>query len=242
MEDSGTASGATQDESTGSAAQEIDDIEEDTGPLRRFRRLLENSVESLIFASRWVLAPVFLGLVMAMVAVVVNFAIQLIGYVPKFAFMSVDEVAKAVLGLIDLALLGNLLLIVIFSGYENFVSKIGPAQEHEDRPAWMGTLDFSGLKIKIVGSVVAISLIELLTDFIGIGERYVHSVNTETEHVLETVVVNPEVELWRVILHLAFVVSGTLFAVMDYVAEKRHEVVPYHPPENYSEKGEDGHE
>ncbi|MDR1184944.1 MAG: YqhA family protein [Coriobacteriales bacterium] len=203
--------------------------EEQEGRLMRFRHWLEDSTESLIFASRWVLAPIFLGLVVAMVAVVVNFIIQLVHYIPEFAFMSVDEIAKSVLSLIDLALLGNLLLIVIFSGYENFVSKIGPAQEHEDRPEWMGTLDFSGLKVKIVGSVVAISLVELLTDFIGIGERYLHSVNEGAEHALEAAIVNPEFELWRVILHLVFVVSGTLFALMDLIAEKRHEIIPYHP-------------
>jgi len=114
----------------------------------------------------------------------------------------------AILNLLDLALIGNLFLIVIFSGYENFVSKIDPASDHEDRPSWMWHLDFSGLKIKIVGSVVAISLIELLHDFL-----------------MATGSLDPTVQFWRIVLHLTFVFSGVMFALMDYIAEKRHIVV-----------------
>jgi uncharacterized protein (TIGR00645 family) len=197
--------------------------EKKEGPLRKFRDLLESTTESIIFASRWVLAPVFLGLVVALVAIMVNFIYQLVHYIPEFATMTVDEMASSILALIDLALLGNLLLIVIFSGYENFVSKINPAMDHEDRPEWMGTLDFSGLKIKIVGSVVAISLVELLQDFIKMAELDAHPFN-------------PEFELWRVVLHLTFVISGTLFAVMDFVAEKRHTVMPHHSQDKRDEK------
>ncbi|MDR1442567.1 MAG: TIGR00645 family protein [Bifidobacteriaceae bacterium] len=192
-----------------------EDAEEDLSALKKFREFLESATEITLFASRWLLAPVFLGLTVALLAIMVNFIHQLVEYIPEFATMTIDEIAAAVLGLIDLALLGNLLLIVIFSGYENFVSKINPAQGHEDRPEWMGTLDFSGLKIKIVGSIVAISLVELLQDFINMAE--------------EGHTVDPTFEVWRVTLHLTFVVSGTLFAVMDYVAEKRHTIGPGAP-------------
>ncbi|MDR0592727.1 MAG: YqhA family protein [Bifidobacteriaceae bacterium] len=189
------------------ALQHAED-DEDSSRLQKFRDFLESATESTIFATRWLLAPVFLGLCLALLGVVVNFVVQLAHQIPEFPGMTLDELATSILNLIDLALLGNLLLIVIFSGYENFVSKIDPAKDHEDRPAWMGTLDFSGLKIKILGSVVAISLIELLQDFIrasGHGEGEF----------------KPELEIWRVALHLTFIVSGTLFAIMDYVAEKR---------------------
>ncbi|MDR2374516.1 MAG: TIGR00645 family protein [Bifidobacteriaceae bacterium] len=187
--------------------------DEARGWLRKFRGFLEDSTESIIFASRWVLAPVFLGLAVGLVAVMVNFVYHLAHDIPEFPTMTVDELAASILGLIDLALLGNLLLIVIFSGYENFVSKINPAEAHEDRPEWMGTLDFSGLKIKIVGSVVAISLVELLQDFISLAETHD---------------VDPTYHLWRVVLHLTFVVSGALFAAMDFVAEKRQLLMPNH--------------
>jgi uncharacterized protein (TIGR00645 family) len=110
------------------------------------------------------------------------------------------------LALLDLVLLANLILIVIFAGYENFVSRIDAAHESVDRPHWMGTIDFSGLKIKLIGSLVAISVIELLKDFIHLGEE-------PNEKVGEGVI-------WRVVIHLTFVVSGVLFAVMDVIGDR----------------------
>ncbi|MDR2197819.1 MAG: TIGR00645 family protein [Coriobacteriales bacterium] len=213
----GAEEAAEEEETAGKAEEEAEEEEEEEeSALQKFKGFLEDTTENIIFASRWVLAPVFLGLCLALVAVMVNFIYHLALYIPHFPTMTVDEIAASILSLIDLALLGNLLLIVIFSGYENFVSKINPAQDHEDRPEWMGTLDFSGLKIKIVGSVVAISLVELLQDFIHMAELHA-----------DGIAVDPQFELWRVVLHLTFVVSGTLFAVMDLVAEKRHGVVPH---------------
>ena len=112
------------------------------------------------------------------------------------------------LALLDITLLANLILIVIFAGYENFVSRIDAASESADRPHWMGTIDFSGLKIKLIGSLVAISVIELLKDFIELAGK---------DKVGEGTV-------WRIIIHLTFVASGVLFALMDWIAEKREAV------------------
>ena len=97
-------------------------------------------------------------------------------------------------------------VIVIFRGYENFVSKISVAEGSVDRPTWMGKVDFSGLKIKLIGSLVAISVIELLKDF------------------LDPAGIDPEQEFWLIAIHLTFVVSGVLFAVMDFIADKRASV------------------
>lgn len=118
-----------------------------------------------------------------------------------------DEWIVQVLELLDLTLVANLVVIVAFSGYENFISKIDVAKKHRDRPSWMGRLDFSGLKLKIIGSVVAISLIELLQDFLN-----------------ATSTVDPTVEFWRIALHLTFVATGLVFAGMEILAEKRHEM------------------
>jgi uncharacterized protein (TIGR00645 family) len=109
-----------------------------------------------------------------------------------------------VLSLIDLSLAGNLVLIVIFSGYENFVSRIDVGED-EDRPEWMGTVDFSGLKLKLVASIVAISAISLLRAFMKLSEG----------EPLER-----EKLMWMVIVHLTFVVSGVLLALMDYISGK----------------------
>jgi len=109
------------------------------------------------------------------------------------------------LGLLDLVLLGNLVLIVLFAGYENFVSKIEIAENSTDRPSWMGTIDFSGLKLKLIGSLVALSVIELLKDFIELSNNESAEVGQGT--------------IWRIVLHLTFVVSGVLFALMDKLSE-----------------------
>jgi uncharacterized protein (TIGR00645 family) len=109
------------------------------------------------------------------------------------------------LALLDLTLLANLILMVIFAGYENFVSRIDVATESKDRPHWMGTIDFSGLKIKLIGSLVAISVIELLKDFIELsGDAEVG-----------------EGTVMAVLIHLTFVLSGVLFALMDWITDKR---------------------
>jgi uncharacterized protein (TIGR00645 family) len=109
------------------------------------------------------------------------------------------------LGLLDLVLLGNLVIIVLFAGYENFVSKIEIAEGSTDRPSWMGTIDFSGLKLKLIGSLVALSVIELLKDFIELSRLEHGDVSQGT--------------VWRIIIHLTFVVTGVLFAVMDRLSE-----------------------
>ena len=116
------------------------------------------------------------------------------------------DVILGVLSLIDVSLTGNLVLIVVFSGYENFVSKIEAAHDDVDRPEWMGTLDFSGLKIKLVASIVAISAIHLLKIFMNLDST------------------PPATIQWYVIIHLAFVGSGIGFALMDWIEEKSHKV------------------
>ena len=120
--------------------------------------------------------------------------------------LSYNEWIIQVLELLDLSLLANLVLIVAFSGYENFISKIDVAEDHIDRPSWMGSLDFSGLKLKIIGSIVAISLVELLQDFLNVP----HGFDANTE-------------FWRIALHLTFVFTGLVFAGMEILAEKREE-------------------
>ena len=123
----------------------------------------------------------------------------------KVSESSAQTFTLDLLALLDLTLLANLILMVIFAGYENFVSRIDVATESKDRPHWMGTIDFSGLKIKLIGSLVAISVIELLKDFINLAGK---------EEVGEGTI-------WRILIHLTFVVSGVLFALMDWIADKR---------------------
>lgn len=161
-------------------------------------------LEYTLFSGRWIMAPVYVGMLVTLLVLAYKFVEELIVMIEGVAHSTMHEVTLEILGLLDITLLANLILIIVFSGYENFVSKIGVAENSEDRPSWMGKVDYSGLKIKLVGSLVAISVIELLKDFM------------EPEAIVN------DTELWRVGIHLTFVVSGLLFALMDYMADKRH--------------------
>jgi uncharacterized protein (TIGR00645 family) len=116
--------------------------------------------------------------------------------------LSEPEVIVGVLSLVDMALTGSLLIIVIFSGYENFVSRIDHAG-HKDWPQWMGTIDFSALKLKLLSSIVAISAIQLLKSFM--------SIKTVTDEVHRTL-------FWLVVIHIVFVVSSVLLALSDRIS------------------------
>jgi len=175
------------------------------------RPKLEIGVERVLFASRWILAPFYLGMVLALALLFVVFVRTLIADFTHIPTMDAEQVIVLALSLIDLSLTGNLLLIVIFSGYENFVSKIH-VDDHEDRPSWMGTVDFSGLKIKLIASIVAISGIALLRAFLPLGDN-----GAEVD--------GPRLR-WMVVIHLTFVVSGVLMALMDWIGSKTEKHVP----------------
>lgn len=157
--------------------------------------MLEQYLERLLFASRWLLAPFYLGLVGAVIVMLWYFGVEFVHLI-NLVIAGNGNVLVGVLSLVDLVLVANLLMIIIFAGYENFVSKIDTGG-HEDRPDWMGHVDFADLKMKLIGSIIAISGIELLKSFVNAG-----SLSNE--------------ELgWKVGIHLTFVVSGVMFAVMD---------------------------
>ena len=164
---------------------------------------IETSMETTIFKSRWLLAPFYLGLVVSILLLFVKFAQELYHITIHVTSASESAVIIGILTLVDMALVGSLLLMIIFSGYEIFISKIDVA-DHEDRPDWMGKVDFSGLKLKVIGAIVAISAIDLLKTFMEIPDN-------PTEG-------NSEMLLWKVTIHMAFVLSGVLFALMDRIS------------------------
>lgn len=171
---------------------------------------ISSLLEKTLFQSRWLLAPLYLGLVAVLGLVLYRFVMEFIVLVQHTIQNESHSFVLDLLALLDLVLLANLILIVIFAGYENFVSRIDAAHDSVDRPHWMGTIDFSGLKIKLIGSLVAISVIELLKDFIELGE-----VGGKVDEAL----------IWRVLIHLTFVVSGVLFAVMDVISDRHKSAV-----------------
>ncbi|MCG6897659.1 MAG: TIGR00645 family protein [Thiocapsa sp.] len=160
---------------------------------------IEYLLEWLIFSSRWLLAPFYLGLVLSILLLLVKFVKELLHFIPLVFTAEGGDVIIGLLSLIDVVMIANLVLIIVLAGYENFVSRIETGS-HEDRPNWMGHVGFAELKMKLIGSIVAISGIELLKAFM-----YVEKLTNEQL-------------AWKVGIHMAFVVSGVLFAVMDRVA------------------------
>lgn len=165
-------------------------------------KYIESALESLIFGSRWLLAPLYLGLVLALGLLLVKFAKEFLHFVPLVFNAEGGEVIIGMLSLIDVVMLGNLIIIIVFAGYENFVSRMD-LDTHEDKPSWMGHVGFAELKMKLIGSIVAISGIELLKAFMH--------VETLTNEQLG----------WKVGIHMTFVVSGVLFAVMDRISSDK---------------------
>jgi uncharacterized protein (TIGR00645 family) len=160
---------------------------------------LEHILEAFIFGSRWLLAPLYLGLVLVLALLMVKFIKEFIGFVPLVFTGDGGDVIIGVLTLIDVVMVANLIIIIVFAGYENFVSRFD-AGNHEDWPDWMGHVGFSELKMKLIGSIVAISGIELLKAFMHVE----HLSNQQLA--------------WKVGIHMTFVLSGLLFAIMDRVA------------------------
>lgn len=171
----------------------------------RARKGLEYLLESFLFGARWLVAPFYVGLVIALVMLLGSFCYELYEAMIVHFSLDAESVILLVLSLIDLSLAANLVIIVVFSGYENFVSKIDTHGD-VDRPAWMGTLDFSGLKMKLIGSIVAISVISLLRAFMELSKA-----GGELDQPKLT---------WLIALHMTFLASGVFFALMDWIASK----------------------
>ena len=163
--------------------------------------MIERLIEKFLFSSRWILAPFFIALVFALIALLLKTVQQTLAFATHFAGATESDVILETLSIVDLTLTGSLLVIVIFSGYENFVSKID-ASEHLDWPDWMSRIDFSGLKLKLMSSIVAISGIQLLRNFMAMKE------------------VSDRDMTWSVVVHLVFVVSALLLALTDRVDSK----------------------
>ena len=166
--------------------------------------MIERWIERFIFGSRWILAPFFLALVLALFGLLLKTIEHLYHYAHNFWGATESDVILNTLSIVDLTLTGSLLVIVIFSGYENFVSRID-ASQHRDWPEWMASIDFTGLKLKLMSSIVAISAIQLLRNFMSLGS------------------VSDRDLSWAVGIHLTFVISGLLLAITDRMSHGKHD-------------------
>ncbi len=158
---------------------------------------LEHAIETVLFNSRWLMAPFYLGLVVCLAVMLFKFFKKLWEFVLIAPSASENDIILGALSLIDVSLVGNLILIVVFSGYENFVSRIDPGV-HPDWPEWMTKVDFAGLKQKVLASIVAISAIQVLKAFMNIDAVF-----------------DAQRLGWLVGIHLVFVVSTVMLALSD---------------------------
>lgn len=173
--------------------------------LTKVNRSIENIVEYLVFASRWFQAPIYLGLIVGSGLYVYKFMQELATLAIRIDVLSEVEVMLAVLGLIDISMVMNLLVIVIIGGYSIFTSRID-FDEQEDRPHWIDHLDADRLKVKLATSLASISGVHLLKTFIDI-----HS-ETETGSF--------QALNFEIIIHLVFIASALILAWIAKILDR----------------------
>ena len=149
-----------------------------------------------MYASRLLLAPIYMGLSLALFALFIKFFQELYHFIPFILELDESQLVLKLLSLIDLTLVGSLIVIVMFSGYENFVSRLDIGETTE-KLEWLGTHDYGALKMKVASSIVAISSIHLLKIFMNID-------TTDNTKVM-----------WYALVHLTFVISALLMAYFD---------------------------
>lgn len=171
---------------------------------------IERILEKFLFTSRWLLAPFYVALVVALAGLMMKALQELWHFITHVFAATESDIILAVLSLVDLTLTGSLVVIVIFSGYENFISKIDEAA-HRDWPEWMSKIDFTGLKLKLMSSIVAISAIQLLKAFMNVRN------NSDRDMI------------WLVVIHVVFVASGLLLAWTDRLSGESH--ASHSPPQ-----------
>ncbi len=157
---------------------------------------MERLLEKTMYASRWLLAPIYLGLSLGLLALAVKFFQEVFHVMPMLLETTEADLILLLLSLIDMALVGGLLVMVMISGYENFVSQLD-IDEDVEKLSWLGKMDSTSLKAKVAASIVAISSIHLLRVFMDAS-------NIETEHLK-----------WYVIIHMTFVVSAFAMGYLD---------------------------
>jgi uncharacterized protein (TIGR00645 family) len=170
--------------------------------------MMERAIEKLLFASRWILAPVYLGMSLALVALGIKFFMELWHLLATVFTTSEADLVLILLALVDMVLVGSLIVMVMFSGYENFVSSLD-VEENGEKLSWLGKLDANSLKLKVASSIVAISSIHLLRAFMKTPD-YISDDNSDAL-------------MWLVIIHLTFVVSAVMMGVLDRITSGGHQ-------------------
>ncbi|HEL4674143.1 TIGR00645 family protein [Klebsiella pneumoniae] len=164
---------------------------------------MERFLENAMYASRWLLAPVYFGLSLGLIALTIKFFQEIFHILPHIFSVSESDMILTLLSLVDMTLVGGLLVMVMFSGYENFVSQLD-INEGKEKLSWLGKMDATSLKNKVAASIVAISSIHLLRVFM------------DAKNVPDNKL------MWYVIIHLAFVLSAFVMGYLDRLTKVKH--------------------
>ncbi len=164
--------------------------------------MIEKAIERMMYSARWILAPIYLGLSLALLALGLKFFQEIFHVLPIIFEMAEADLVLVVLSLIDLALVGGLIVMVMLSSYESFVSRLD-MDDHNEKLGWLGKMDYTSLKNKVASSIVAISSIHLLKIFMN-------TPNTDNDKLM-----------WYVLIHITFVVSAFGMGMLDKFT--RHE-------------------
>ncbi|HEQ2845595.1 TPA: TIGR00645 family protein [Klebsiella pneumoniae] len=164
---------------------------------------MERFLENAMYASRWLLAPVYFGLSLGLIALTIKFFQEIFHILPHIFSVSESDMILTLLSLVDMTLVGGLLVMVMFSGYENFVSQLD-INEGKEKISWLGKMDATSLKNKVAASIVAISSIHLLRVFM------------DAKNVPDNKL------MWYVIIHLTFVLSAFVMGYLDRLTKVKH--------------------
>ena len=166
---------------------------------------MESLFEKLFYSARWILAPLFLGLSLALLALALKFFQEVWHVLPHVFELSESDLILSLLSMVDMGLVGGLIVMVMYSSYENFVSRLDLDEKDSERLGWLGKMDAGSLKNKVAASIVAISSIHLLRIFMNVNE------------------INNDKLLWYVIIHLTFVLSALVMCWIDLLTRKAHQ-------------------
>ena len=166
---------------------------------------MESLFEKLFYSARWILAPLFLGLSLALLALALKFFQEVWHVLPHVFELSESDLILSLLSMVDMGLVGGLIVMVMYSSYEIFVSRLDLDEKDSERLGWLGKMDAGSLKNKVAASIVAISSIHLLRIFMNIST------------------IENDKLLWYVIVHLTFVLSALVMCWIDLLTRKAHQ-------------------
>ena len=172
-------------------------------PMKSNRVKIESGLEYVIFASRWLQAPLYFGIIAVQIIYTYKFIVELIHIIGSAQVSTEQQLLLGILSLVDFTMVANLLAMVIIGGYATFVSKLN-LDNHDDKPDWLDHIDPGAIKVKLASSLIGISSIHLLRSFIDISVNDIEKIK------------------WQIIIHLTFIASTVFLAFSEYIMSKKH--------------------